>query len=97
MAHDAKSSDPTFGANSRGTWEVVRRVAVYLRPYKLLAATTILCAVLSLLASFAFPKLTAYALDEVIGKGRFLAFVVVADELDDPTDYEETQAPAQPL
>jgi ABC-type multidrug transport system fused ATPase/permease subunit len=45
-------------------------VAVYLRPYKLLAATTILCAVLSLLASFAFPKLTAYAIDEVIGKRR---------------------------
>lgn len=70
MAHGAKSSDPTFTAKSRGTWEVVRRVAVYLRPYRLLAATTILCAVLSLLASFAFPKLTAYAIDEVIGKRR---------------------------
>lgn len=70
MAHGAKSSDPTFTAKSRGTWEVVRRVAVYLRPYWLLAATTILCAVLSLLASFAFPKLTAYAIDEVIGKRR---------------------------
>lgn len=70
MAHGTKSSDPTFSAKSRGTWEVVRRVAVYLRPYRLLAATTILCAVLSLLASFAFPKLTAYAIDEVIGKRR---------------------------
>ncbi len=49
---------------------MVRRVAVYLRPYRLLAATTILCAVLSLLSSFAFPKLTAYAIDEVIRKGR---------------------------
>ena len=65
-----ESSDPTFSAKSRKTWEVVRRVAVYLRPYKLLAATTILCAVLSLLASFAFPKLTAYAIDDVIRAGR---------------------------
>ena len=52
------------------TWEVVRRVAVYLRPYKLLAVTTVLCAVLSLLASFAFPKLTAYAIDDVIRPGK---------------------------
>lgn len=70
MAHDTKFSDPTLSARKRSTWEVVRRVAVYLRPYKLLAATTILCAVLSLLASFAFPKLTAYAIDDVIGKNR---------------------------
>src|SRR6266516_4250983 len=70
MAHGAKPIDPTFSAKSRPTWEVVRRVAVYLRPYKLLAATTILCAVLSLLSSFAFPKLTAYAIDEVIRKAR---------------------------
>src|SRR5437867_4322622 len=70
MAHGAKPIDPTFSAKSRGTWEVVRRVAVYLRPYRLLAALTILCAVLSLLASFAFPKLTAYAIDDVIGKQR---------------------------
>lgn len=70
MAHGAKSIDPTFSAKSRPTWEVVRRVAVYLRPYKSLAAATILCAVLSLLSSFAFPKLTAYAIDEVIRKAR---------------------------
>src|SRR5437762_3259010 len=70
MAHGAKSIDPTFSAKSRPTWDVVRRVAVYLRPYKLLAAATILCAVLSLLSSFAFPKLTAYAIDEVIRKAR---------------------------
>src|SRR6266487_4126872 len=70
MAHGAKPIDPTFSAKSRPTWEVVRRVAVYLRPYKLLAAATVLCAVLSLLSSFAFPKLTAYAIDEVIRKAR---------------------------
>jgi len=70
MSHHARATDSTFSARKRSTWEVVRRVAVYLRPYKLLAATTILCAVLSLLASFAFPKLTAYAIDDVIRQGR---------------------------
>src|SRR6266496_2690148 len=70
MAHGAKSIDPNFSAKSRPTWAVVRRVSVYLRPYKSLAAATILCAVLSLLSSFAFPKLTAYAIDEVIRKAR---------------------------
>jgi len=70
MAHGTKSTDPTFSAKSRNTWEVVRRVAIYLRPYKRLAATTIFCAVLSLLASFAFPMLTAYAIDDVIRGGQ---------------------------
>lgn len=72
MAHGAVSSqaDPTFSAKSRSTWEVVRRVAIYLRPYKLAAVATVACAVLSLLASFAFPKLTAFAIDDVIRLGR---------------------------
>lgn len=70
MSHSAPATDDTFSARKRSTWEVVRRVAVYLRPYKLLALTTVLCAVLSLLASFAFPKLTAYAIDDVIRAGR---------------------------
>ena len=70
MSQHARSVDPSFAARKRTTREVVGRVAVYLRPYKLLAATTILCAVLSLLASFAFPKLTAYAIDGVIRQGR---------------------------
>lgn len=70
MGHRTKSIDPTYSAKSRRTWEVVRRVAVYLRPYRLLATATVLCAVLSLLASFAFPKLTAYAIDDVIRAGR---------------------------
>ena len=67
---DSQQGDPTFSAQARTTWEVVRRVAVYLRPYRWLAVATILCAVLSLLASFAFPKLTAYAIDDVIREGR---------------------------
>src|ERR1041385_5254806 len=70
MSQHARSVDPSFAARKRTTREVVGRVVVYLRPYKLLAATTILCAVLSLLASFAFPKLTAYAIDGVIRQGR---------------------------
>src|SRR6185436_2487494 len=43
------------------------RVAVYLRPYKLMAAGTVACAVLALAFSFAYPKLTQYVIDEVIG------------------------------
>ena len=70
MSHHAHSTESTFSARKRTTWEVVRRVAVYLRPYKLLAVTTVLCAVLSLLSSFAFPWLTAYTIDDVIGKGK---------------------------
>ncbi len=70
MSHHARATESNFTAKKRSTWEVVRRVAVYLRPYKLLAVTTVLCAVLSLLASFAFPKLTAYAIDDVIRAGR---------------------------
>src|SRR5262245_57487326 len=70
MAHGTKFSELDFSAKSRATWEVVRRVARYLRPYKLLAAATIFFAILSLVSSFAFPKLTALAIDEVIHKGR---------------------------
>jgi ATP-binding cassette subfamily B protein len=70
MSHHTRATESNFSAKKRSTWEVVRRVAVYLRPYRLLAVTTVLCAVLSLLASFAFPKLTAYAIDDVIRAGR---------------------------
>ncbi len=58
--------DPTLTASARSTWEVVRRVGVYLRPYPWLAAGTVGCAVLSLLFAFAFPKLTRFVIDEVI-------------------------------
>lgn len=50
--------------------EIVRRVARYLRPYRLLAAGTIACAILSMAFALAYPKLTQYVIDEVIGKGR---------------------------
>ena len=68
--HRPAPSDPTFTARKRSTWSVVRRVAVYLRPYRLLATGLIACAVLSLLASFAFPKLIQFAIDDVVGQRR---------------------------
>jgi ATP-binding cassette, subfamily B, bacterial len=57
--------DPTFHAKSRSTWEVVRRVAAYLRPYRLMAAANILCALVSLGFSFAYPQLTQTIIDDV--------------------------------
>ena len=68
--HRNKSLDPSFTAKSRSTWEVLRRVAPYLRPYKWMAAATIGCAVLSLAFSLTYPKLTQYLVDEVIGHRR---------------------------
>ncbi len=67
--HHSKTSatnDPTFTAKSRSTAEILRRVAVYLKPYKWMAAGTIGCALLSLLFSLAYPKLTQYVIDDVI-------------------------------
>lgn len=66
MAH----GDPTFQARSRTTWEVLRRVARYLRPYKLMAAGNIGCALLSLGFALAYPKLTQFVIDDVIGHKR---------------------------
>src|SRR3954462_420322 len=66
--HHSKTSasDPTFTAKSRSTAEVLRRVAVYLKPYKRMAAGTIGCALMSLLFSLAYPKLTQFVIDDVI-------------------------------
>ena len=64
----AASTDPTFVAKSRTTGEILRRIAVYLRPYRLMAAATIGCALFSLACAFAYPKLTQFAIDDVIGK-----------------------------
>lgn len=66
----SKQFDPTFRAKSRSTWEVIRRVAVYLHPYKLMAAGTIGCAILSLLFAVTYPKLTQFVIDEVIGNRK---------------------------
>ncbi|HTL18599.1 MAG TPA: ABC transporter transmembrane domain-containing protein, partial [Patescibacteria group bacterium] len=68
--HHSGHADPSFVARSRTTWEILRRVAHYLRPYKGMAAATIGCAVLSLVFSLAYPKLTQFVIDEVIGHKR---------------------------
>src|SRR5438094_1622743 len=69
-AHLSAQADPTFKAKSRSTWEIIRRVAVYLKPYKLMAFGTMACAIISLAFSFAYPKLTQFVVDDVIGNRR---------------------------
>jgi ATP-binding cassette, subfamily B, bacterial len=64
------TSDPSFKAKSRSTWEIIRRVAVYLRPYRWMAAGTIACAILSLLFAVTYPKLTQFVIDDVIGSRK---------------------------
>jgi len=48
-------------------------VARYIKPYKGMAAGTILCAVLSLAFTFIYPGLTPYIIDEIIGNQRTAA------------------------
>src|SRR6267378_848487 len=62
--------DPTFSSKSRSTWAIVKRVYPYLAPYKWMALATVGCAVLSLLFSLAYPKLTQFVIDQVIGQER---------------------------
>jgi ATP-binding cassette subfamily B protein len=71
MAHHPNhhaGNDPTFTARSRSTWEILRRVAVYLKPYKGMALGTMGCAFLSLAFSLAYPKLIGAVIDDVIGQ-----------------------------
>ncbi len=63
-------TDPTFKSEPRPTAEVVRRVAVYLKPYWALALATVACAVLSLGFGFLYPRLTRVLVDEVIANQR---------------------------
>src|SRR5512133_2714503 len=65
-----RSIDPSFTARSRSSWEIIRRVGTYLRGYRLLAASTIGCALLSMGFSLVYPKLTQFVIDEVISKKR---------------------------
>jgi len=69
MSHGSHT-DPSFKSAPRPAGEVIRRVAVYLRPYKLMAVGTVLVAVLSLAAGMAYPKLTKIIIDDVIKAGR---------------------------
>src|SRR5580765_7688995 len=66
--HLAAGTDPTFTARSRTTGEIVRRVAVYLRPYKWMAVANVGCAVLSLTFALAYPQLIGLMIDQVIGE-----------------------------
>lgn len=59
-------TDPTFQSKSRSTWEIIRRVSTYIRPYPWMAVGTVTFAVLSLTAGFAYPKLTQFIIDDVI-------------------------------
>lgn len=59
-----------YGAQKRSTWEIVRRVSVFLVPYKWMALGTVGCAVVSLAFAFVYPKLTSYVIDEVITNKR---------------------------
>jgi ATP-binding cassette, subfamily B, bacterial len=68
--HHFGHEDPSFTARSRSTWEILVRVAHYLQPYRWMAAGTIGCALLSLGFSLAYPKLTQFVIDEVIGRRR---------------------------
>ncbi len=80
MAHHPHLSarpDPTLAAKPRTTWEIIRRVSGYLRPYKLMATGNIACALLSLACAFAYPKLTQHLIDDVIGGGRTAALAPV--------------------
>ena len=64
------NSDPTLRASKRSTWEIVRRVGVYLTPYRWMALGTVGCAVASLAFAFVYPKLIQFVVDDVIGKRR---------------------------
>ena len=63
-------TDPTFQSRPRPTGEVVRRVGIYLRPYRRMVAGTVGCAVLSLAFGFLYPSLTQVIFDKVIRQGR---------------------------
>ena len=74
------AGDPTFTAKARSSWEIIRRVAIYLRPYRGMALGTVVCAVCSLMFAFAFPKLTQFVIDDIIAGKRLelLAPVMLA-------------------
>ena len=74
MAHShthGSPTDPTFRSRPRATGEVIRRVGIYLRPYKLMVVGTVGCAVLSLVSGFIFPAMTRVLIDDVIKKQKY--------------------------
>jgi ABC-type multidrug transport system fused ATPase/permease subunit len=75
------ATDPSFRSKPRPTGEVVRRVAVYLRPYRWFVVATVGCAVLSLAFGFLYPQLTRFIIDEVITHHRHGALAPAAGGL----------------
>lgn len=69
-SHQATGGNPTFKAKARSSGEIIRRVAVYLRPYRWAAGGTVACAILSLAFAFVFPRISQYVFDVVIGQHR---------------------------
>ena len=63
-------TDPTFRSRPRRTGEVIRRVAVYLKPYWGMSLGTVACAILSLGFGLLYPKLTRTIIDTVISESR---------------------------
>lgn len=72
MRHFSRGAlpDPSLRVQPRTTGEVVRRVFVFLRPYRWMAAGNIACALTSLAFAFAYPKLARYIIDDVIVRQR---------------------------
>ena len=69
MAYPGPASiDTSFKSRKRSTGEILKRVWVYLLPYKGLALATVACAVLSLACALTYPKLTEYIIDGIIQK-----------------------------
>jgi ATP-binding cassette subfamily B protein len=64
-------ADPTFRSRPRATGEVVRRVGVYLRPYKLMVFGTVGCAILSLVSGLIFPGMIHVLVDNVLRQHKY--------------------------
>ncbi|MBI5802412.1 MAG: ABC transporter ATP-binding protein, partial [Verrucomicrobia bacterium] len=77
--HLSANTDPTFAAKPRTTREILRRVSIYLLPYRWMAAGTIACALLSLGFGFMYPWLAKHVIDDVISakEGTLLGPVMV--------------------
>jgi ABC-type multidrug transport system fused ATPase/permease subunit len=76
-SHSDSADGPGFSVRKRSTMEIVRRVAVYLRPYRGMAAANIACAILGLGFSFAFPQLLQSIIDDVVS-GKKANYIVPA-------------------
>jgi ATP-binding cassette, subfamily B, bacterial len=75
MSTDYAEAPGILLPRSRSTAEVLRRAFAYLKPYKWKAAANIGCALLSLVFSFAFPQVTQYIIDDVVGHHKVSLFM----------------------